>query len=72
MAKKTAISKNLSENIAHMEELFHTCDDIKKKQMNIGKDGDVACYLTFIEVAVDRGGGRRSFDRGGDSLCGRL
>ena len=55
MAKKTAISKNLSENIAHMEELFHTCDDIKKKQMNIGKDGDVACYLTFIEVAVDMG-----------------
>lgn len=53
MAKKTAISKNLSENIAHMEELFHTCDDIKKKQMNIGKDRDVACYLTFIEVAVD-------------------
>ena len=55
MAKKTAISKNLSENVAHMEELFHTCDDIKKKQMNIGKDGDVACYLTFIEVAVDMG-----------------
>lgn len=55
MAKKTAISKNLSENIAHMEELFHTCDDIKKKQMNIGKDRDVACYLTFIEVSVDMG-----------------
>lgn len=55
MAEKTAISKSLSENIAHMEELFHTCDDIKKKQMNLGRDKDVPCYLTFIEVAVDMG-----------------
>ena len=31
MAEKTKISERLDENIAHMEELFHTCDDIKKK-----------------------------------------
>lgn len=55
MAAKTAISKNLKENIAQMEELFHICDDIKKKEMNLGKDMDVPCYLTFIEVAVDMG-----------------
>lgn len=55
MAEKTAVSKSLSENIAHMEVLFHTCDDIKKKQMNLGKNKDVPCYLTFIEVAVDMG-----------------
>lgn len=55
MAEKTAISRNLSENIAQMEQLFHTCDDIKKKQMNLGKNKDVSCYLTFIEVAVDMG-----------------
>ena len=46
MAEKTPVSKNLSDNIAHMEELFCVCDDIKKKQMNLGKDKDVACYLT--------------------------
>ena len=53
MEKKTAISKNLKENIAQMEVLFHTCDDMKKKQMNLGINKDVSCYLTFIEVAVD-------------------
>ena len=55
MAGKTKISERLDENIAHMEELFHTCDDIKKKRMNLGKNRDVACYLTFIEVSVDMG-----------------
>lgn len=55
MVKKTAISKNLTDNIAQMEVLFHTCADIKKKQMNIGIENDVSCYLTFIEVAVDMG-----------------
>lgn len=54
-AEKTKISERLDENIAHMEELFHTCDDIKKKRMNLGKNRDVACYLTFIEVSVDMG-----------------
>ena len=53
--EKTKISERLDENIAHMEELFHTCDDIKKKRMNLGKNRDVACYLTFIEVSVDMG-----------------
>ena len=53
MAEKTAISKSISENVAHMEALFSTCDDIKKKQMKLGKNKDVSCYLTFIEVAVD-------------------
>lgn len=55
MAGKTAVSKALSENIAQMERLFCDCDDIKKKQMNLGRKMDVACYLTFIEVAVDMG-----------------
>lgn len=55
MTKNTPVSKHLSENIAHMEELFQVCDDIKKKQMNIGKEKDVACYLTYIEVSVDMG-----------------
>lgn len=52
---KTKITPCLSENIAHMEKLFSVCDDIKKKQINLGKNGDVPCYLTFIEVSVDMG-----------------
>ena len=56
MAEKTKISERLDENIAHMEELFHTCDDIKKKRMNLGKKpGTWRAYLTFIEVSVDMG-----------------
>lgn len=55
MEKKIPISKKLVENIAQMEELFHECADIKKKQLNLGKNMDVPCYLTFIEVAVDMG-----------------
>ncbi|MGN0349934.1 MAG: spore germination protein [Roseburia sp.] len=53
--EKTPITGLLSENIAHMERLFCVCDDIKKKQMKLGKNKDVECYLTFIEVSVDMG-----------------
>lgn len=55
MAEKTPVSRQLSDNIAHMEELFHVCDDIKKKEINLGKNMDVSCYLTFVEVSVDMG-----------------
>lgn len=55
MSEKTPISTLLADNIARMEVLFHTCDDIKKKQMNLGINKDVPCYLTFIEVSVDMG-----------------
>lgn len=53
MEKKTKVSAILSENIAAMEEYLHDCADIKKKKMNLGKNQDAACYLTYIEVAVD-------------------
>ena len=52
MKEKVAVSKRLSENIAQMEEFFHECDDIKKKELMLGRQMDVACYLTFIEVSV--------------------
>lgn len=55
MKNRTPVTDLLSENIAHMEELFHVCDDIKKKQMNLGKNRDIPAYLTFIEVSVDMG-----------------
>ena len=55
MNEKVAVSKRLSENIAQMEEFFHECDDIKKKKLMLGRQMDVACYLTFIEVSVDMG-----------------
>lgn len=53
MEEKTPVSPMLSDNIAHMERLFSVCADMKKKQIHLGKNRDVACYLTFIEVAID-------------------
>lgn len=55
MSEKTKISRQLADNIAHMEEQFGTCADIKKKQMKLGKNKDVNCYLTYIEVALASG-----------------
>ena len=55
MKEKVAVSKRLSENIAQMEEFFHECDDIKKKELMLGRQMDVACYLTFIEVSAWEG-----------------
>lgn len=55
MEEKQKISKFLKENITWMEQHFKDCADIKKKPMKLGKNQDVDCYLTFIEVAVDMG-----------------
>ena len=49
------ISINLKENIREMEEIYKDCADIKKKQMLLGKNQDVAAYLIYIEVTVDMG-----------------
>lgn len=53
--EKHKIAKELDKNIEQMEAYFHDCADIKKKQMNLGKERDTKCYLTFIEVSVDMG-----------------
>lgn len=55
MEEKQKISRFLKENITWMEQHFKDCADIKKKPMKLGKNQDVDCYLTFIEVAVDMG-----------------
>ena len=48
MQEKTPVTRTLEENIAHMEELFAVCDDIKKKKFCLGKCMDVPCYLTCL------------------------
>ena len=48
MKEKVAVSKRLSENIAQMEEFFHECDDIKKKELMLGRQMDVLrCRWTW-------------------------
>lgn len=55
MQTKTKVSPYIKENIAQMELFFHDCADIKKKEMNLGSEQDLACYLTYIEVSVGMG-----------------
>lgn len=55
MQEHTPVSSELKENITQMQRVFATCDDIKKTEMHIGKSGDVACFLTYIEVALNMG-----------------
>ena len=48
MKEKVAVSKRLSENIAQMEEFFHECDDIKKKELMLGRQMAVSyTHLTL-------------------------
>ena len=52
MEQKTKITKNLRENIAQSERYLRDCADIKKKEIQIGKQHDVKGYLLFNEVTV--------------------
>lgn len=49
------ISCHIKDNIAIMETYYRECADIKKKQMQLGKNKEVEVYLIFIEVAVSSG-----------------
>ena len=53
MAEKTKISERLDENIAHMEELFHTCDDITFIEVSVDMGNsallEVLKYLRGLE-----------------------
>ena len=55
MENRKKVSSVLAQNIAFMEKYFNDCADIKKKRFTLGKNQDVSCYLTFIEVSVDMG-----------------
>ncbi len=55
MEENTKISRNLKENIAQLEVYLHDCMDIKKKEIQLGINHDVAGYLLYIEVTVGSG-----------------
>ncbi len=52
MSEQTPIVKQLQQNIERYEQLFEGCADVKKRAFALGKEADVPCYITFIEVTV--------------------
>lgn len=51
--EKTGISDCLEQNIRLLQSYLQDCADIKQKKMFIGANKEVACYLMYIEVAVN-------------------
>lgn len=43
---------NLQQDEAAMVALFQNCADIKKKEMKIGKNKGISCFLIYIEVTL--------------------
>ena len=47
------INKNIDKNIETFNEMFSNCDDIIRREMLLGNDKKVKCFVAYIEVAVD-------------------
>ena len=50
--EKRQISKKLEENEREIRTAFAHCDDLKFRQMQIGTEKTVACFICYIEVNV--------------------
>ena len=48
----TSVSENIKENIKVYRQIYKDCSDIKMREMMLGKQKNVRCFLAYIEVAV--------------------
>ena len=48
----TSVSENIKENIKAYRQIYKDCSDIKMREMMLGKQKNVRCFLAYIEVAV--------------------
>lgn len=48
----TLVSENIKENIKVYRQIYKDCSDIKMREMMLGKQKNVQCFLAYIEVAV--------------------
>lgn len=55
MVQKTKVSSHIDKNIEKFKEIFGQSADIKMKEMVLGKDGNVRCFLAYVEVALASG-----------------
>lgn len=54
--KSRQVSKNLQDNIEVFETIFSDCKDVMRREMELGKDGKVKCFLAYIEVTLSEEG----------------
>ncbi|MDD6191486.1 MAG: spore germination protein [Lachnospiraceae bacterium] len=50
--KEYRFSGKVKEDAAAMERLFEDCADIKKKEMTIGSEKGITCFLMYIEITM--------------------
>ncbi len=50
--EKTEITADIKESEKVIREAFSTCDDLKFRQMVIGKEKPIKCFICYIEVNV--------------------
>ena len=50
--KEYRFSGKVKEDAAAMERLFEDCADIKKKEMKIGSEKGITCFLMYIEITM--------------------
>ena len=48
----TLVSENIKENIKAYRQIYKDCSDIKMREMMLGKQKNIRCFLAYIEVAV--------------------
>lgn len=48
----TSVSENIKENIKAYRQIYKDCSDIKMREMMLGKQKNIRCFLAYIEVAV--------------------
>ena len=48
----TSVSENIKENIKVYRQIYKDCSDIKMREMMLGKQKNIRCFLAYIEVAV--------------------
>ena len=46
------VTSDLQTNIEHIKQTLSNCTDIKMKEMNIGQDKSIGCFLVYIEVTL--------------------
>ena len=63
--ENTPVVKDLQENIRVYKEVFSDCADIKMREMTLGKEQNVGCFVAYIEVT----GGSAIFEK---SMIGNL
>lgn len=51
---KTRVSTRLDDNISHYKAIFSDCGDIKMQEMKIGANRSIRCFVSFIEIAINK------------------